>query len=102
MDTLIKKVIDLPDDASSSKIEKTAALLRGMNYTPTLMMDVPDFLDFTKRKLILEIERFRTLPESENHLKHIELMIYHYKLLQRLRNDDPKAWDIVNELFEDD
>jgi len=30
------------------------------------------------------------------------LLIYHYGLLCRLRTDDPAAWDIVNELYEDD
>ncbi|HKL22090.1 MAG TPA: hypothetical protein VJ904_09805 [Tichowtungia sp.] len=34
--------------------------------------------------------------------QHLNLLFYHYALLQRLRRNQPEAWDEVNELMEDD
>jgi hypothetical protein len=33
---------------------------------------------------------------------NLNLLLYHYRLLRRLRDDEPEAWDEVNELMEDD
>ena len=35
-------------------------------------------------------------------MNHLKLLYYFYELLTRLRQDDPAAWDEVNELYEDD
>ena len=100
--TLMKKAESLPSDADRSAINETARVLRDMNYSPTLLLEVPGFLEFTKNDLLQELARVRALPAPEINQKHCELLVYHYELLQRLRRNDPDAWDIVNELYEDD
>ena len=32
----------------------------------------------------------------------MKIMLYHFKLLTRLRKNEPEAWDEVNELYEED
>ncbi len=102
MSTLPNQAERLPVDAEPSVIAETARVLRGMNYSPTLLLEVPGFLEFTKQNLLAELARTRSLPASEINQKQCELLVYHYELLQRLRRNDPEAWDVVNELFEDD
>ena len=91
----------LPDDAPENKIEVTAARLNGMNYQPILLVDAPDFLTFTKACLLKFVQ---TLVTEQNDLTkpHLTLLVYQFRLLQHLREDDPVAWDEVNELTEDD
>lgn len=102
MKTLLKRIQLLPDDASPAAIDETAHILRGMNYSPMLLLDTPAFLNFTKDDLIKELTRIRNLPVSDLNRRHLELLVYNYELLQRLRKNEPEAWDIVNELYEDD
>ncbi len=105
-----------PDDAPASKIESTASDLEAMNYEPVLLLHTPGFLRMGRHDLQQEIERVNDLPPegmmaegfgananfSLFKAKHIQLLIYHYGLLCRLRADEPEAWDIINELYEDD
>ena len=39
---------------------------------------------------------------QEIKLEQIGLLVHHFKLLCRLRQDDPEAWDEVDELYGDD
>jgi len=107
---------DLPDDPPEEVIENTARRLRGMKFSPTLLVEVPDFLHAGKKRILGELERALTLdaeelvgagmnPTSEPEifrLNHLKLLYYFYELLTRLRKDDPLAWDEINELYEDD
>ena len=111
MNKFLEYVDQLPNDSDLATIAETARRLRGMNYSPSLLMETPGFLEFTKSQLRAEIGRVIALPDSsfdavdnviELKYNHIKLLIYHYELLQHLRNDEPEAWDIVNEEFEDD
>jgi hypothetical protein len=112
-----KKVLkEFPKDAPADVIESTAKTLEGMNYEPVLLLKTPGFLRMGISGLEHEIERVHqmTVKEmmaegfaenanfNEFKAKHVQLLIYHYNLLCRLRSDDPTAWDIVNELYEDD
>ncbi|HSR88080.1 MAG TPA: hypothetical protein VLL07_03930 [Pontiella sp.] len=105
-----------PTDASDEKIEETASVLEGMNYEPVLILKAPGFLRMRRKELEAEIERVIQMTTKElmaegfaenanfNEFKarHLQLLVYHYGLLCRLRTDDPEAWDIINELYEDD
>jgi hypothetical protein len=105
-----------PGDASAVKIEETARTLEGMSYEPILILKTRGFLRMNRKDLEGEIERVRRMSNeemmaegfaananfSEFKARHLQLLIYHYGLLCRLRTDDPAAWDTVNELYEDD
>lgn len=111
MNKFLEYVDQLPKDSDQTAIIATAHTLHGMNYYPTLLRKTPGFLEFTKSQLKDEISKVIALPESafeaidnvvEFKYNHIKLLIYHYEQLQRLRKDDPEAWDVVNEEYEDD
>lgn len=105
-----------PADAPADKIESTASDLEGMNYEPVLLLQTPGFLRMGRKGLEREIERVRALSDAEMmeagfgpnasfdefKARHIQLLLYHYGLLCRLRLDVPEAWDTINELYEDD
>ncbi|VGO12702.1 hypothetical protein PDESU_01256 [Pontiella desulfatans] len=111
-----KVLEEFPADAPADRIESTARVLEGMSYEPVLLLKTPGFLRMGRNDLEHEIGRVHemTIKEmmaegfSENANfnefkgKHLQLLVYHYGLLCRLRTDDPTAWDIVNELYEDD
>lgn len=90
------------------KIEKTAAVLEGMGYRPTLLSDFPDFLRSGSARFFQELEGLLAspLPEGEDpegfRERQASLLIYHYKLLNRLRRGEPEAWGEVNGLMDDD
>ena len=105
-----------PNDAPAGKIGETARTLEGMAYEPVLLLKTPGFLHMGCKDLETEIARVNAMTDeemrsegfaadanfSEFKAKHVQLLIYHYGLLCRLRADDPEAWDIINELYEDD
>lgn len=107
---------EFPKDAPPEKIESTAKTLEGVSYEPVLLLKTPGFLRMGRKQLEAEIERVHemTVKEmmaegfaenanfNEFKAKHLQLLIYHYGLLCRLRTDDPIAWDTINELYEDD
>jgi hypothetical protein len=111
-----KLLKDFPTDASAGKIEETALVLEGMSYEPLLLLKTAGFLRMNRKNLEEEILRVNQMTTqqmmaegfaenanfNEFKAKHLQLLIYHYRLLCRLRTDDPEAWDTVNELYEDD
>ena len=111
-----KMVREFQTDAPVERIESTASYLEGMNYEPLLLLKTPGFLRMNRSDVEAEIERVNTMTDeemmaegfsadadfSEFKAKHLKLLIYHYSLLCRLRNNDATAWDTINELMEDD
>ncbi len=111
-----KVIKEFPHDAPADKIESTARDLESLNYEPVLLLKTPCFFRMGRNDLEKEIERVheKTIKEmmaegvaetanfNEFKAKHIQLLIYHYGLLCRLRTDDPVAWDTINELYEDE
>ncbi len=97
---ILHKIEVLPPDAAPAEIEQTAAELQAMNYQPTLLNEVPDFFHMTKPRLVQLVVDVAGRPEATE--QHLSLLLYHYTLLQRLRRNEPQAWDEVNELMEDD
>lgn len=99
--SILQQIQELPPDAEPGAIEETAGRLNAMNWQPTLLTDYPDFVTTTRDELRQFIEE---LTDKRDDLteQHLSLLLYHYRLLQRLRTDDPEAWDEVNELMEDD
>ncbi|MBN2163030.1 MAG: hypothetical protein JXR25_05190 [Pontiellaceae bacterium] len=111
-----KVLQEFPEDAPAEKIESTAHDLEGMNYEPVLLLKTSGFLRMGREALEAEIDRVLTMPDAEMmaegfsatanfgefKAKHLQLLVYHYGLLCRLRADEPDAWDTINELMEDD
>jgi hypothetical protein len=105
-----------PAEAPAAKIESTARDLEAMSYEPVLLLKTPGFLRMLHKDVAHEIDRVHEMTVKEMQAagfaenanfnefkaKHLQLLIYHYGLLCRLRVDDPAAWDIANELYEDD
>ena len=97
---VLHKIEALPPDTDPSAIEEAASELELMNYSPLLLNDVPDFLRIKKAELVQLIVDLAGKPETTE--QHLSLLHYHYALLQRLRRNEPEAWDEVNELMDDD
>jgi len=107
MTNLIKKLLSaLPEDAPDGKIHATAEVLEAMTFEPILLIPTPGFVRMKKadvRNELVRILESGTVDVSDvTKSKHIELLLYYYDLLCRLRLDEPEAWDTVNELYEDD
>ncbi len=105
---------DLIINDDSVRIAKTAEVLEGMRYSPILLTDFEDFLRVDSKRFFSELEKVLAsddvpesdLPGGESQQsfrdKKASLLLYHYKLLNRLRRDEKEAWDEINELMEDD
>ena len=93
----------LPEDASTEEMEQAAKRLEKIGYQPMLIVRPPDFLRITKSRLLSFIDELVANTEA-NKLseQHLNLLLHHYRLLQRLRSDDPEAWDEISELMEED
>ena len=106
----------LPDLVDTSCIQQAARRLQGLHFSPTVILPIGNFLYLSKADMLEEIDRVAALTEQdireqgvemkqdvqEIKLEQIGLLVYHFKLLTRLRQDDPEAWDEIDELYGDD
>jgi len=111
---LEKELKDLVIVDDPEKIRQTASVLKGMNYTPILLSDFDGFLSVSSAEFFPGLEQVINSPdvdasalppgETQESFRHkkVSLLLYHYKLLNRLRRGEPEAWDEINELMEDD
>ena len=103
LQTIREAIESLPEDVSPDQIEQTARRLEGDSYEPLLIRKPPDFLRITKPELVAFIDRLAAdtddPPPTEQDLN---LLLHQYTFLQRLRRDEPEAWDEVAELWEED
>ncbi len=108
-----EKIFDIKD---AKKIAETAETLEGYNYSPTLLWPINRFVHMDKEKLIRVMREAGEAPEAElveygfdaaedldeKRLIQMRALLHHYRLLLRLRNGEPEAWEEFNELYEDD
>jgi hypothetical protein len=105
----------LPEDAPREIIQRTVESLARHHYDPLMILATPGFLHWTKADMLREYDRLvakktddpeftAVLGESPSSVlnKQLGLLLYHYNLLCRLRQGEASAWDVVNELYEDD
>jgi nicotinamidase/pyrazinamidase len=105
----------LPEDVSKEQVERTVVSLERHHYDPLMILTAPGFLHWTKAEVLREYDRLSlkklddpelmaVLGESAESVvnKQLGLLLYHYNLLCRLRLGEASAWDVVNELYEDD
>lgn len=106
----LRAVVDLAD---ARLIEDTATKLEGLNYAPTVVLPVGQFLRMKKLDLLEKIEEIILLSDEEVYekspgdprsygeikLQFIATLVYYFKQLARLRRGVPEAWDEVDELY---
>lgn len=115
-----EKIIDdirsIADHADEKRIEQVASDLERTHYEPIFLFPVEQFLRMTKADVIREAQRIRDMDSSrieERKFQHrddpekvrveqMNMLKRNYRLLARLRADEPEAWDEVHELYEDD
>jgi len=102
--------------ATDEDIERTAKDLEKIGYEPPVILPVQGFLRFRIKDVHREIERIAALKNTElkeyqyaqetspGELKRrdIDILVYQFLLLERLRAGIPEAWDEIHELYEDD
>lgn len=115
LESSVETVRNLPAH-SREIVEKTAERLDDYKYSPILLIPADNFTRLTKEGIIDEMKRIVDLSDSEmrdmgfidgadlttKKDQQLNLLVHHYSLLSRLRNDEPEAWDEVTELYEDD
>ncbi|HKL57002.1 MAG TPA: hypothetical protein VJ854_01275 [Sphaerochaeta sp.] len=116
MKELRKKYEALPEDAPARQIELTAESLERRHYTPPLLLKTPNFSRLSKADMLAEFDRVVALDSSSKELKsvvaikdpaeiqekHLSALLNQYQLLCNLRKGLASAWDVINELYEDD
>jgi len=118
---LESEIAQLPDH-TPDEVESAAHHLEMLHYQNMLEAVDRNFLRYRKTDVLkklqeiarLDAERLRATrtvveewdrPEvtvEENRRRRMELIAREYKKLCRLRSNDPKAWDDINELYYDD
>ncbi len=99
---VLQQIESFSADAKPAKIEETAERLKSLNYQPMLLIDVPEFLKMTRTDLIRFIRNLTSQRKTDLTEQHLSLLLYHYRLLMRLRQNEAEAWDEVSELVEND
>lgn len=116
MDALRARYEAITTDASTEQRALTAQALVRRQYMPMTILSVPNFFSFTKEDMLKEFDRVAALPEASEELrsvialddageikkKHLTVLLNQYELLCALRRNDPEAWALINELYEDD
>lgn len=105
----------LPEDATDEQIRLAAESLERHHYEPMTILRVPGFTLWKKQDVLREYDRLTKLSADSPELtavvgstpekaveKQLGMLLYHYELICRLRLGDAEAWDVVNELYEDD
>ena len=102
MNKIVREIEALPEDAGNDKIAQTESELLGYHYSPVLTLEVPHFLTCKKTDLLDFLNNIPPTQQSELREEDLSLIVYHYKLLQKLRRNDPESWDIIMALMDDD
>lgn len=110
---LKEEVGHFEEQITPQTIELTAVRLEKLNYTPPVTIPNASFLRLTRNGLLDEIEKLLALSDKEAcalapdepmecrdlRIQFISVLIYYYKRLMLLRQDDPEAWDEIDELY---
>ncbi len=106
----------LSEDVGPEAIAVTREHLERRSFTPAFLLPVKGFLSMDRAKLEKELDKTLNLDDayllekaggfSKDPQKirntQVNLLLYYYDLLARLRLDSPEAWDEIHELYEDD
>ncbi len=106
----LRRLVDISD---AKTVTETAERLEGLNYAPTVILPVDEFLRIKKTDLLSKIEEIITFSDEEVYeispgdprnnfekkLQYIAALVYYFKQLVQLRRGNPEAWDEVDELY---
>lgn len=105
----------LPEDASDQQISLTAERLRRRYFEPMMLIKPDDFIYWRKKDVLAEYDRLTSLPSDAPELVAITskspgevletqlgMLLSQYELLCSLRSSKAGAWEVINELYEDD
>lgn len=105
----------LPEDATDEQIRITAESLRRRYFEPMMLIKPDDFIYWRKKDVLAEYDRLVQLPDDAPELVQINqstpsevvetqlgMLLSQYELLCGLRVGKAGAWDVINELYEDD
>ena len=102
LDDFMQELQWLPEDQCITSIESTRKELESYHYSPTLTVDVPNFLSATKSDIVAFINGLIASRGNTLNREDLSLIMYHYRLLQKLRCDDPESWNQVMEMLDED
>jgi hypothetical protein len=110
----LKEMIEqLPDDCLPAEREQTAVRLEGLNYSPSVITPIQQFLRMDKQGILNEVDRIVAMPEQEAcalapddpkkcedlRLQFIKVLLFYFEKLILLRKGDADEWDEVDELY---
>lgn len=110
---LKQEIENLKDASSHQVIEKTAVRLEGLNYAPPVIIPLAAYFRLTEEALFDEIDKIIAMPDKEAcslapdepekcqdlKVQFISVLIFYYKKLVLLRNEDIETWDEIDELY---
>jgi hypothetical protein len=130
IEELIRKLRGINDVTDRQAIDRTANRLRLLSFDVGLDSGEKEFVEMNKQDVLAQVESIgrMTIEDLEAEKNHAELMeqferdgqgdrlaylnrfkvdriqlyLYNYTLLTRLRNDSDEAWDTVEELYGED
>ncbi len=111
-----KRAKSMQDAADTARVEQVASDLERMTYEPIFLLPVPGFLRMRAGDLIAYADHLCSLSDEElaaygvHHMTdreqliatQLSMLLRNFRLLVRLRDDIPEAWDEIHELYEDD
>ena len=111
--TLKSEIHRLEDILDQAVIDDVALRLEKIQFSPPFTLPVTDFLHVNRHRLFQEIERTIAMKSAEmqalgfekkedyrqEKLQHIAQLVYYFKQLTLLRQDDSEAWDAIDELY---
>jgi len=114
--SFMKKVKSMQDTAETARVEQVARDLERMTYEPIFLLPIPGFLRMRAGDLTAYADQLRGLTDEElaayggYHMRdreqligtQLSMLLRNFRLLVRLRDDIPEAWDEIHELYEDD
>lgn len=114
---MLKGKLQLMDTVEDRKdIRNTHDELKSYNYSPPFIVDIAEFTLLGKEEALKVLSKLESnngpiikkaaaaldLSVEEAIIKSMKIFVNEFELLQRLRRNEPKAWDHITELYEDD
>lgn len=111
-----KKLENIDAIEDRTIIHNTANELESYNYSPPFLTDIAEFELLGKETALKVLDKLKNnnisafknvssaldLSIEETRMKAIQIFVNEFELLQRLRKNEPAAWDHITELYEDD
>lgn len=100
----LRRLEEIEEVTDSVAVKQTAEHLEGKQYYPLLLFPVKNFFFLDKEQIAAELQHLHGDPAVTDEFKEMQsnLILTHFELVNRLRRDDPEAWDALFDMIEDD